>query len=337
MNQTYLDLKTPEINFAIHIVVRAAALARRVQSQMITTSAKEDRSPVTVADFAIQALVAAQLETTFPEYALIAEESSEMLRSPTGREMLDQVIHFLKPELPGLEADSLFRWIDRGSAQHSRRYWVLDPIDGTKGFLRAGQYAVALALMEDDHVVLGVLGCPQLDNANGESGILFAAQSGQGTWSAPLSHLQGSAPLLSGSFLPQHVSHESNPQNARLLRSFEAGHTNVGKIDRLAALLNIQAAPQRLDSQAKYAILAAGSGEAILRLPPHANPNYKEKLWDIAAGAIIVEEAGGQVSDLDGKPLDYSIGRLLANNRGVIATNGKLHETFLRALEQIQA
>ena len=65
--------------------------------------------------------------------------------------------------------------------------------------------------------------------------------------------------------------------------------------------------------------------------------DYREKVWDQAAGSIVVEEGGGHVSDLDGKPLDFSQGRTLAANRGVLATNGYLHEAILTGLQQIGA
>jgi 3'(2'), 5'-bisphosphate nucleotidase len=92
-----------------------------------------------------------------------------------------------------------------------------------------------------------------------------------------------------------------------------------------------------MDSQAKYAVLAAGGGEVNLRLISPSAPDYRERIWDQAAGSICVEEAGGRVSDLDGKPLDFSHGRTLATNRGVLATNGKLHDALLAGLKEIGA
>jgi 3'(2'), 5'-bisphosphate nucleotidase len=92
-----------------------------------------------------------------------------------------------------------------------------------------------------------------------------------------------------------------------------------------------------MDSQAKYAVLATGRGEIYLRLLSPRQPDYREKIWDQAAGSLLVDEAGGTVSDLHGKALDFSAGRELVNNRGVLATNGALHPAALRALEAIQA
>jgi 3'(2'), 5'-bisphosphate nucleotidase len=92
-----------------------------------------------------------------------------------------------------------------------------------------------------------------------------------------------------------------------------------------------------LDSQAKYMLLAAGQGELYLRLLSPKQPDYREKIWDQAAGSLIIEEAGGQVTDLAGQPLDFIAGRTLANNRGILASNRLLHSAALAALIAITA
>jgi 3'(2'), 5'-bisphosphate nucleotidase len=122
-----------------------------------------------------------------------------------------------------------------------------------------------------------------------------------------------------------------------LLCSVEKAHTDPSGIGALVSALKIAADPVPLDSQAKYALLAAGVGDVNLRLLSPARLDYREKVWDQAAGSIVVEEAGGRVSDLDGKPLDFSQGRTLAANRGVLATNELLHEAILDGLKQIGA
>jgi 3'(2'), 5'-bisphosphate nucleotidase len=90
-----------------------------------------------------------------------------------------------------------------------------------------------------------------------------------------------------------------------------------------------------MDSQAKYAVLAAGEGDVLLRLISPSRPDYREKIWDQAAGSIVVTEAGGRISDLDGRSLDFSHGRTLATNRGIVATNGRLHDQILNGLRAI--
>jgi 3'(2'), 5'-bisphosphate nucleotidase len=186
---------------------------------------------------------------------------------------------------------------------------------------------------------LGVLGCPKLSDACKPDydgpGSLVAAARGQGTWA---SALEGEARgAREARFHRLCASSRDDPSQARLLRSFEAGHTNVSQIDEFARLLGIQAEPVRMDSQAKYAVLAAGQGELLVRLLSPSKPDYREKIWDQAAGALVIEEAGGTITDLDGRPLDFAAGRTLAHNRGVVASNGHLHPAALAALKRIGA
>ncbi len=82
-------------------------------------------------------------------------------------------------------------------------------------------------------------------------------------------------------------------------------------------------------------MLAAGGGEVLLRLLSPKRPDYKEKIWDQAAGSIVVEEAGGRVTDLDGNALDFTRGKSLERNRGICATNGLLHDRVLTALADL--
>ena len=360
------DLTSEETKFAVQAVRQACELVKLVQGEMVTAAlTKEDRSPVTVADFASQALVGKLLEETFPQDLLVAEEDSRSLRRAEEAETLGQVGHFLgrflqpggadRAETAHISAERICGWIDRGGGTPwtgsgrsegdpsldgrggdnppARRFWTLDPIDGTKGFLRGDQYAVALALIVDGQVQIGVLGCPNLAEGYRTEvrgpGTLAVGMRGGGAWAGTLATREP--------FRRLSVSTRSEPSQARLLRSFESGHTNVSQIDTFGTALGVTAEPVRMDSQAKYAVLAAGRGEIYLRLLSPRQPDYREKIWDQAAGSLLVEEAGGMVSDLHGKALDFNWGRELVNNRGVLATNASLHPAALRALEIIQA
>ncbi|MEQ8848139.1 3'(2'),5'-bisphosphate nucleotidase [Botrimarina sp.] len=324
---------TPEARFALAAVGEAALLARRVQAEMVTAAlAKGDKSPVTVGDFAAQAVVGKRLsESGLPCGVLVGEESSADLRADSAT--LDQVTHFVRTLYAHATPGDVCRWIDVGAADPGEAYWTLDPIDGTKGFLRGDQYAVALALVENGQVSLGVLGCPELQEARvpagGAAGSLLLAVRGRGAAWRPLTG--------EGDWAPLAVSPTDDPSQARVLRSVEKGHTDVGAIDHLATSMGVAVDPVGMDSQAKYAVLAAGGGEMLVRLLSADRPDYREKVWDQAAGSIVVEEAGGRVTDLEGQPLDFSQGRTLAKNRGVIATNGHLHEAALAALKEIGA
>lgn len=322
-----------EAEFAVQAVETAARLCRRIQAEMVTDAlSKADRSPVTVADFASQAIVAQMFIETYPQEVLVGEEDSASLQQPDTAETRSAVTAFVKSIHPEATEDLVCSWIDFGAQQPSQRFWTLDPIDGTKGFLRGDQYVVALALIEDGQVVIGALGCPNL-NADlvpeiGGLGSVVVAVRGQGAYARST---EGE------DFKRLQVSQLDDPSQARILRSYESSHTDQDKMTELADILGVQVAPVRLDSQAKYAVLAAGNGDLLFRLLSPKMPQYTEYIWDQAAGSLIVEEAGGKVSDLRGDPLDFSQGRRLEKNIGVLVSNGHLHQAGLDALQSVGA
>jgi HAL2 family 3'(2'),5'-bisphosphate nucleotidase len=322
-----------EFQFALEATRRAAQLTQQVQAEMTGPAlTKSDHSPVTVADFAAQALVSSVLAEAFPVDPLVAEEDAAALRTPAENPTLIQVTDFVSRFFSRITSQAVCEAIDRGTAMPAQRFWTLDPVDGTKGFLRGGQYAVALALIVDGQVQVGALGCPGLSEASRPDsrgpGSLVVAVRGQGVWSTPLN--------VNGGFIRLQASQRSDPGEARLLRSFEADHTNTDQLDEVIRALHIQAPPVAMDSQAKYAVLAAGAGDLLLRLLSPKQPDYREKIWDQAAGSLVVEEAGGCISDLEGRPLDFTVGRTLARNRGVLASNGYLHAVALQAARQVR-
>ncbi len=332
-----ININEPKIEFALNAVRQAASLAGDIQQEMVSVAlTKDDRSPVTVADFAAQAVISSLLGKRFPDAILVGEEQADVLRSPEGRETLDRVVNFVSRVIPGVTPKLVCEYIDRGAAAPGENYWTLDPIDGTKGFLRGAQYACALAYVEEGKVKIGVLGCPNMNpdlrEDVGGSGLLVVAKRGSGSWMTELRESQAE-----GQYSPLTVSTRLEPEQARLMRSFESGHTNISQVDRFQEELGGKADPVRMDSQVKYALLAAGWGEIYLRLLSPDRMDYREKIWDQAAGSVIVEEAGGKVTDLDGNPLDFSQGRTLKKNRGICATNGILHEAALTALGKINA
>lgn len=307
-------------------VVRAASrICRRVQDVLMEADSieKDDRSPVTVADLAGQALVARRLSEAFAHLPLVGEEDSgELRRQP---DLLARVVARVQTEWPAAEEESVLDAIDLGSEEGGPegRYFTVDPIDGTKGFLRGDQYAVALALVENGQPAVGVLGCPNLDHPDGTKGLVLLAVRGRGTRVLPLDGDVKDGPLCT-------VSDLEDSEAIRMCESVEAAHTAQGESAVVAKELGIMARPVRIDSQAKYAVLALGGAELYLRIP--TNPRRREKIWDHAAGSIVVTEAGGSVTDLDGVPLDFGRGRTLSINRGIVASNGSVHEKVLHAL-----
>lgn len=308
---------------ACAIVAEVCALSRRVQDGIAAAGealTKGDRSPVTVADLAVQVVVSRRLAAAFPADPLLAEEDAAALAGHEGTAA--RVLEEAGRHLRGLDLGSMRAALDRGSHSGGGRYWVLDPIDGTKGFLRGEQYAVALALVEGGGVQVGVLGCPNLRLALAGGGVGWLASAVRGG-GARLHALAG------GAEAPARVDGIDDPARAVLCESVEAAHAAHSLQGAIAARLGIVAAPCRIDSQCKYAVVAAGEASIYLRLPRDAS--YREKVWDHAAGSLVVEEAGGRVSDLEGRPLDFGGGRLLGSGRGIVCTNGALHERVLTA------
>lgn len=332
-----INLTNPLIDFALTAVQQAAFLAQEIQDEMVSPAiTKEDRSPVTVADFAAQAVVGYYLERRFNQLSLVGEENAEVLKTAAGADTLEIINGFVSRIIPGITPNEVCDYIDRGGGEVEDHYWTLDPIDGTKGFLRGDQYAVALGYVEEGEVQVGVLGCPnlapeKLGDLKGQGSLLVASR-GEGSWLAVLEKSPAEQ-----SFTRFFVSTQADPAEARLLRSFESGHTNVSQIDRFQEVIGTRLDPVQMDSQAKYALLGAGEGEIYLRLLSPDCQDYREKVWDQAAGSILVEEAGGIVTDLNGTALDFSRGRRLSGNRGLCATNGVLHQKALQALKELDA
>ncbi len=314
-----------ELMTALAAVRQASFVCQAVQGRLVSpeTIEKKDKSPVTVADFASQAVVCALLGE---EAQVVGEEDAKELRGD--ERVLNAVVEQVSQSMgKPVSVETVLSWIDRGgaAAPADGRYWTLDPIDGTKGFLRAEQYAVALGLIEKGQVIAGVLGCPNLPNHRGGKGALLIAERGRGAAILTLDdEISAQEPVAI------RVSDLVDPSAARFCESVESGHSDQDQSVQIAKALGITTEPVRMDSQCKYATVARGEAQIYLRLP--TRPGYEEKIWDHAAGLIVVEEAGGTVTDITGKPLDFGQGGTLKANRGVVATNGPIHDQVIAAI-----
>ncbi|ODA82298.1 hypothetical protein RJ55_00805 [Drechmeria coniospora] len=344
-----------ELQVAQLAVQRASILTKRVFHEKAKgTVDKNDKSPVTIGDFGAQALIIAALQHNFPADEIVAEEEAAQLREdPTLRNTIWQLVKDTKLEDASAEkllggsiadSDSMLELIDLGNSKGGAngRIWTIDPIDGTKGFLRGGQYAVCLGLMVDGHVKVGVLGCPNLPaddatrltadigtNQTDEGrGVLFSAVHPEGATSRPLTAGALAEPAKPISMRPLH-----DLAKATFCESVEAGHSAHDDQAAISQKLGITEPSVRMDSQAKYGSIARGAGDIYLRLPVKAT--YEEKIWDHAAGDLIVREAGGQVTDIYGKRLDFAVGRTLANNKGVVAAPAAVHRKVLDVVQEV--
>ncbi len=333
---------TRRLEAALHAVALACRVCRAVQSRRgdIVSASKDDKSPVTVADFASQAVVAHTLKQALGKVTLVGEEDSAMLRERIGagdRSLIDAVVAAAGVSWAGVTADEALEAIDLGNAEPPvdslHGFWTLDPIDGTKGFLRGEQYAVSLAWIEAGVPVIGVLGCPNLSrdfsrpfDEPDETGVIYFAQQGQGVYELPADDAKAR---------PVHIRRldpdEGEP--VRMCESVEAAHSDHSASERVLEKLGEPAEPARLDSQAKYAVVARGQADLYLRLP--SKKGYIERIWDHAAGALVAAEAGCAVTDALGRPLDFSHGRGLEKNSGILVAPPRLHGRALRAVRDV--
>ena len=334
---------TPLANLQDHLTIAIAAVSaacrvtRHVQDrqQHIARHNKDDMSPVTVADYAAQAVIARHLADALGSLIMVGEEDASTLREADRRTLCEEVAAAARVVWADAGSAEVLDAIDLGNHDASgERYWTLDPIDGTKGFLRGGQYAVSLALINQGQVVLGVLGCPNMsadytrsfDNPD-PRGCLFYATRGGGSWSVPADRPDRPARRLD-------ASREQDIGALRLCESVEAAHSRIDDTGRIVEYLAARGTPARLDSQCKYAVVARGQAEAYLRLPTRRD--YVEKIWDHAAGMIIAEEASAIVTDVLGRPLDFSTGTALTANRGILCASRAFHGRIREAIVSLE-
>jgi len=321
---------------ALSTVAAASRVARAVQRDLdvVRRITKDDRSPVTVADFAVQAIIAMDLAEADPAVMIVGEENADLLREPEQSLVLDAVVDAVRTVRPDVTPDDVLAAIDRCDHDGSgAAYWALDPIDGTKGFLRGQQYAIALGRIEDGRVTLGVMGCPNLPDDHGAAldvadptGVIYVAALDEGAWGVPADDPAAA---------PKRI--EATPfdgdRPVRVCESVESAHTKHSDAARIVESIGATKDSVRLDSQCKYAVVGRGQADAYLRLP--TKKGYVEKIWDHAAGSIIATEGGAVVSDITGSPLDFTHGRQLETNRGVVCASRSLHGRVIEAIDRL--
>jgi len=349
----------PELAAALVAVSRAARLTRAAQAGLTASdkAAKADASPVTVADYAAQALVSLSLSAACPAVALLAEEDASALRAQPAllSRVADLVRASLRAEpaaaqLAAVSDADVAAAVERGAGGGGAGCcWVLDPIDGTKGFVAQRQYTVALALLVDGKVVLGALACPNLgpsgvDVCASDQAVAFLALRGLGSFQLPLASLAGAREGEVAARLrklaqapPAHarrLRQPAPPAAAAALRVAESSGHSVcaahGETAAVADELGVSAPPIQCDSCCKYGLCARGEAGYYLRFPPLG---YAEKSWDHAAAAIVFEESGGLVTDCEGAALDFSTGRELRIAGGIVASpSAEVHQQLLAAV-----
>ena len=314
-------------------VQQALRLCFEVQSQAFrsldkVSDDKQHSEPVTVADYGSQALICRMLQQHFPDDAVLSEEAGSQYLELTSELQKSQIISLLTHILDvNVSQDDVVNWLDFGSDKTAARTWIIDPIDGTKGFINFRHYAVGVGIVENGQPTGAIIGSPVFDNdgADDNYGELYFVQEGK----AYRQSLDGSDPTL----IQVSTRHGDD---VRVVQSFEKKHASKSRMAAVREKAGLADAPtEELDSMVKYAMVASGVADVYLRLP-NLTSKRPHMVWDHAPGVALVLAAGGQVTDVDGTPLDFSHGRTLPN-RGMLVSNGQFHEKLVAATQALLA
>ena len=253
-----------EIQVALRAAREAGATALQMQGGVIAND-KADGSPVTAGDLAADEIIRHHLGLAFPADAILSEER------PDDQPRLD-----------------------------NRRLWIVDPIDGTKNFVRGMPvWATLIALSDHDRVVVGVVSAPAL-------GRRWWAARDEGAWTSD----------LDGSVRPCHVSQVSSLGDAYLSYSSLNSWPDAGEGGGIHGLLGQVWRSRAFGDFWSHVLVAEGAVDVS------CEPSVS--LWDIASLQVIVEEAGGRFTDLAGEAHP---------DRGsILCTNGLLHDAALSLL-----
>lgn len=265
-------------------------------------------SPDLVADICAEIVINATIKKNFPDELIIGEEDGTVI----DMSMHQSIQHiFSKAGLNGINvatAADVAQILQPGTVKSPARYWTVDPIDGTKGFIRGDQYAVCIALVDcaSGDPIIACMGCPNLTYADYD-GVIAVCIKGHGIYCTDLNGTIGLLKPISN------LSLNSRLDDAVFTGAFEQTHTKTIEIDTIKKHVCNATVTVRLDSQAKYLILALGLAQVYYRR--HQNPgttafeaaaDYTEAIWDNAPGAAFVVEVGGQVTDFAGNPLKFN-------------------------------
>ena len=345
-----------ELEVALPTLQQASLLAQSIiantdKGVIQKTDAQALISPVTVADFAVQALLSSTFRAHFPSDGLVGEESADELRQ--NGKLLDRVWGLLEGVRARVGGEGMVRvpqdkeevcgLVDEcGSGTPAgERVWVFDPIDGTKGYMAGEMYAINIALLEGGKQVLGVVACPHLDSnasgsindksidATGRGSVLFAAR-GHGAYVRPL-HADGDA-------VPRKLDlHPKNPMVEDLRLATCTMEPASGSLDfhKAAASALGMAYPgcDLLPWVLRWVALAMGLANTTIWV--YDSPKRRGKIWDHAGAMLLFEEVGGKITDVRGKAIDLGVGRVLEGNSGFVASLGAVHGTVLEKTREV--
>jgi 3'(2'), 5'-bisphosphate nucleotidase len=288
------------------------------------SSIKNSSEPVTVGDYGAQALLGRALMKHFPNDGVVAEESGEQFATIVSFPQQQDVVRRLSNLLSEtVTIEDVVRWLDFGKDKQAARTWVIDPIDGTKGFIAHRHYAICIGYLENSIPSGGVMGCPYYNEGQGA---IFFTDNGK---------LYRDS-VTGGNVLQVGVSQRQHPADWIAVQSFE--DSKIGRKDGELVLDELswgnQVTLKSIDSMEKYALVACGDADMMIRLP-NLTRTSPHMIWDHVAGIALVLAGGGVATDYDGQPLDFSQGKSLPN-KGMMVTSGVMHKELVEAALRVK-
>ena len=263
-----------ELEFAVDLAREAGAAILdyyRKPIEIVQKDSFNDSEPVTQADRVANEMIVAALGAEFPDDGILAEESID-------------TFHRLEKE----------------------RVWMIDPLDGTNGFIDGnGDFAVQIGLVENGEALLGVVYQPVID-------VLYRAVRGEGTWIERA---------------------ESEPERARVSDQRELHRMRLAasrshrspRMDRVVKSFDVKEEVRRGSVGIKVGLICEQQCDLYVHLSP------RTKQWDTCAPQVILQEAGGRLTDLFGQPLRYNVPEV-QNRNGLVASNGVAHDQIIKGL-----
>ncbi len=268
-----------ELRLALELVREAGAAILDLYEGPLDIQQKadaDDREPVTQADKLANEIIVKRLAREFPEDGILAEES-----------------------------------IDTERRLGKSRVWMIDPLDGTTGFIDGnGDFAVQIGLAENGVCVLGVVYQPL-------TGVLYRAVRGGGAWvERP----------------------EAEPERARVSNRIDLSTMRLAasrshrspRMDKVVQKFGVKQEVRRGSVGIKVGLIVEQQCDLYVHLSP------RTKQWDTCAPEIILQEAGGKLTDLFGRPLRYNSPEV-QNRNGIVASNGVAHQEVIDALGPLLA
>ncbi|WP_348663175.1 inositol monophosphatase family protein [Chlamydia vaughanii] len=293
----------------------AELISYRQRLPLVPFWTKPDGSFVTPADYAVQYCLQKKLLTSFPHIPFVGEEVLDPIEDSHKISKILEFVHKLDPKAT---PDDLLE-ILTPTKDISSLYWLVDPIDGTSGFIKNRFFAMALSLIHEDQPILAVMACPSTDPHTFK---IYSAAKNCGT------------SLFGTATHSRRLLKSGEVATGRFCEASLAARNQQHHTTRLLSLaLPGQPQAYRVDSQYKYAMVAEGSVDFFIRYPfaiSHA------RAWDHAPGAFLVEEAGGVVSDIFGHALNYRRESFSLENHPIILASGseQIHNNTLEVLQE---